>query len=179
MISIEGKLKISKTLKGNHFRYLQAFHSTKRISRSVQDLEDIPDPIRVNVGLPLGEECSFFVGRFSRASSIDHKICPTGQPSNWCPFYPEYNGNYLAVNPLAPDLRQGAFKFSNAEVLEVHNWLEYIINNFMSPWGYYLDGRLQIKSHNNYYLSDHQHDTIIIFNVKNNNISLLDLKAFV
>ncbi len=42
--------------------YLQRFNETRRMKRSVEALEQIPDPVSEAIGLPVGPDSAYFVG---------------------------------------------------------------------------------------------------------------------
>ncbi|MGD9728451.1 MAG: hypothetical protein AB7L09_02675 [Nitrospira sp.] len=94
-----------------------------------------PDPLREAVGLPVGQEGEFFVGEAGFRGQergddvVDGNRAPYTQPGLWCQWEPSGDGERLAWD--------GGEKFYKYEA-----WLAYIIDNFLSPWGYSLKGKV-------------------------------------
>ena len=86
-------------------------------------------------GLKNGEEGGYFVdaeghaGQDRDASIIDYNRPPKGQPGLWCQWIPNDEGTVIEWD--------GGEKF-----YEYEQWLEYIIDNFLKPWGYVLNGEV-------------------------------------
>lgn len=59
---IEGEFTITPRLIPAHSAYLTAFADTRRMRRDPAKAATIPDPIRLAIGLPLGDDACFFVG---------------------------------------------------------------------------------------------------------------------
>jgi hypothetical protein len=128
-----GKFNLDKPLTKAHGQYLLAFSNTRRMSRSVSICENMADPKREAVGLPLGKECEYFVGGLGYAgqdkddSILNHNSSPETQPGLWCQWIPNANGTAIVWD--------GCEKF-----YEYTAWIKYLIENFLGPWGYVLDG---------------------------------------
>lgn len=58
----EGKFQVTPTLKQSHRKYLTALSETRRMKRDPSEALQLPDPIRVSVGLSIGEDAAYFVG---------------------------------------------------------------------------------------------------------------------
>jgi hypothetical protein len=121
-------------LKPEHAAYLGAFSNTRRMRRDEGKAALLPDPTRVAVGLPIGAEAAFFVGggfhgRDHDDSVRDYNRPPQGQPGLWCRWEPDEDGTAIAWN--------GAEKF-----YYYIEWLEYLIEHFLGPWGYLLNGEV-------------------------------------
>ena len=94
-------------------------------------------PTRCRGGRPaLGPQAAYFVG--GRELSIlyddDPSILhcnepPRGQPGLWCKWVPNEDGPVLVWS--------GAEKF-----YDYVEWLTYLIEHFLAPWGYFLDGEM-------------------------------------
>ena len=58
----EGEFYFKKPLEKKHIAYLQAFANTRRMMRDGRIASEFSDPIRVNTGLPIGEDGCYYVG---------------------------------------------------------------------------------------------------------------------
>lgn len=93
------------------------------------------DPIRKKVGLPLGVNAEFFVGNTNDFGQeeikdiVDYNSPPVRQPGLWCQWTPNEDGTAIEWD-------QGEKFYSYVK------WLQYIIDNFLQPWGYKLNGRV-------------------------------------
>ncbi len=95
-------------------------------------MSNVPDSARVAVGLPLGEDCGYFVNQKwdeenDWISVIDYNLPPSGQPGLWCQWIPTSDGRGIQWN--------GGEKFYHYIA-----WLQYLIIHFLEPWGYLLNG---------------------------------------
>lgn len=127
--TFEGRFELDKSLKPEHLAYLKAFHDTRHMKWRTEIIEEIPNPIREAVGLPLGEDGGYFVA-FPIGSSewvTDYNHAPKGQPSLWCQWIPSEDGKYIQWD--------GDEKFYHFV-----GWLVYLIHHFLEPWGYILNG---------------------------------------
>lgn len=131
----EGSFLLDKRLKKSHLKYLQKFSETRRMKRDARKLKSVPDLVREAVKLPIGKHGAFFVGGKGMAgqehdlSIIDYNIPPNGQPSLWCNWIPDENGKSIVWN-------EGDAFYCYIE------WLQYLIDNFLLPWGYKLNGNV-------------------------------------
>jgi uncharacterized protein (TIGR02996 family) len=122
-------------LQAEHAEYLKQFAYTRRMKRNAKQARLLPDPVREVVGLPLGTEGAYFVGGLGfrgqedDASVIDHNKPPRGQPGLWCQWIPNEDGTAIVWD--------GVEKF-----YDYVRWLEYLIEHFLTPWGYLLNGRV-------------------------------------
>jgi uncharacterized protein (TIGR02996 family) len=118
-----------------HAAYLRQFSYTRRMKRDARKALHMPDPRRVAVGLQLGKEAAYFVGGQGhrgqdRDDSIrDYNKPPAGQPGLWCHWVPNADGTAIVWD-------KGEKFYSYVE------WLEYLIEHFLRPWGYLLNGRM-------------------------------------
>lgn len=96
----------------------------------------LPDPAREAVGLPIGKQGAYFVGgggdfgQANDASVIDGNAAPSGQPGLWCQWVPTQDNNGIEWD--------GGEKF-----YDYVEWLSYIIEHFLMPWGYVLNGEVE------------------------------------
>lgn len=126
-----GELKLSRPLSEAEAAYLEAFRTTRRMARDSKIAETFDDPLRLAVGLPIGIEGGFYVGNQANfgqgrdESIIDYNRPPSGQPGLWTQWQ-------CAGDTLKWD---GGEKFYNYV-----GWLEYIIDNFLAPWGIEVSG---------------------------------------
>ena len=131
-ISRSGQFTVSPPLTEEHAAYLHRFNQTRRMKRDSTLVTAMPDRNREAVGLPVGRQGGYFVGAAADDSSyrepsvVDANKPPSGQPGLWCPWAPtkDRTGIQLAGLP------------SNAK----GQWLRYIIDHFLKPWGYTVDG---------------------------------------
>ena len=129
----DGTFKLNKRLLDSEAIYLLEFSRTRRMKRNPAILQSIPDPARAAVNLPVGEEGCYFVNQKwdedSEVSVVNHNRPPETQPGLWCKWIPTADG--------------GGIKWSGAEKFyDYVEWLQYIINNFLKPWGYVLRGEV-------------------------------------
>jgi hypothetical protein len=131
----DGSFKLDKPLKAEHAQYLAAFNNTRRMKRNPVAAETLPDPVRKAVDLPLGPDAAYFVGgagfagQDPDASIVDYNLPPAGQPGLWCKWAPNKSGTAIEWD--------GAEKF-----YDYVEWLEYLVANFLKPWGYVLNGEV-------------------------------------
>ncbi len=127
-----GAFTCSPPLKPEHSAYLKAFRTTRRMKRDPRKAEELPDPEREAVGLPVGDEGGYFVGgsfigKDDDPSVLDPNTPPDGQPGLWCQWTPGRNGDTIEWD-------RGEKFYDYCE------WLEYLIAHFLNPWGYSLSG---------------------------------------
>jgi hypothetical protein len=137
--NFSGEFVLNNPLSSKHEEYLRKFASTRRMKRDASKTALRPDPVREAVGLPVGVDGGYFVGAggsFGQENMlgnpaaddvIDHNREPSGQPGLWCQWVPSHDGEAIEWN--------GGEKFYNYV-----EWLEYIIEHFLKPWGYVLNG---------------------------------------
>lgn len=127
----EGSFKLDRPLEPAQRAYLQRFSQTRRMKRDVGKLQDVADPTREAAGLPLGPEGAYFVGGglhgYDHPSVINGNEPPQDQPGLWCKWVSSEDGQEI--------IWSGAEKF-----YWFVEWLEYLIEHFLVPWGYVLNG---------------------------------------
>lgn len=138
-----GRFDLDRPLTPEQSAYLTRFSHTRRMGRIQVMLADRPDPERHAVGLPLGDEGEYFVGGEDRDayllpeepddfSVLDDSEPPPSQPGLWCDWVPTVGGWGIEWN--------GAEKFYGPEA-----WLYYLIQHFLRPWGYRLNGLVKLR----------------------------------
>ncbi|MEG4307349.1 hypothetical protein [Microcoleus sp. D3_18a_C4] len=129
----DGIFHLNKRLLDSEAIYLLEFSRTRRMKRNPAILQSIPDSAREAVGLPVGEEGCYFVNEKwdedSEVSVVNYNRPPKTQPGLWCQWIPTADGGGIQWN--------GMEKF-----YDYVEWLQYIINNFIEPWGYVLRGEV-------------------------------------
>lgn len=130
-----GQFDLDKPLSPVHADYLRAFSSTRRMKRNSDKTNERPDPVREMAGLPVGDEGGYFVGggdfhgQENTPDIREYNYPPSGQPSLWCQWTPTSDGTAIVWD-------EGEKFYDYVE------WLEYIIQHFLTPWGYKLNGRV-------------------------------------
>ena len=134
-----GRFDLDRPLTPEHKAYLACFAGTRRMKRVQIMLNDLPDSLRVSVGLPVGYEGEYFVAGeaagdlihdFDDPSVLDDSEPPADQPGLWCHWVPTADGIGIEWN--------GREKFYRHDA-----WLFYLIYHFLKPWGYTLNGQVQ------------------------------------
>lgn len=152
-----GQFKLDKPMLPEHVAYIRQFNETRRMKRKANVAETLPDPKRLAVKLPIGNEGAYFVGgtgfagQDNDASVLDHNAPPKGQPGLWCQWTATEDGQFIEWD--------GGEKFYN-----YIEWLQYIVDNFLIPWGYKITGTVE------WHGEDHGDMGRII--VKNNKITV-------
>ena len=165
-----GDFAIEPKLKPEHHAYLTQFSQTRRVARDAEKAEKLPDPIRIAAGLPVGLEGAYFVGNDSfRGQQSDESVIdgntPPGVPSS-TPFFkmssPSYNWymEWLAAKELGlrcggqpglwcqwiPNDDGTALEWDGGEKFyEYEDWLRYLIEHFLAPWHYTVNGEVEWK----------------------------------
>lgn len=146
----EGEFTLDRLLAPHHYHYLRQFNISRRMKRSIFLLHGQPDPMREAVGLPLGPEgayCVYFrpwgfhevTYRADPAfrDVLDFNEPPQGQPGLWCGWQPN-----LAGSAIVWDQREKFYHYVE--------WLRYLIQHFLAPWGYRLNGKVKWDSEDPY-----------------------------
>jgi hypothetical protein len=87
--------------------------------------------MREAVGLPFGPQGEYSLADMSEdfREAEDYNEPPSKQPGLWCNWSPSSDGTRLRWN--------GAEKFYHYT-----EWLTYLIQNFLQPWGYTVSGQI-------------------------------------
>ena len=139
--SFDGVFKLDKPLTPEHRAYLEAFAGTRRMQRNADKTATMPDSVREAVGLPVGDEGCYYVGMhddggFGQTTTpdiTDYNKEPKGQPGLWCKWIP-----CPADEPVHGIVWSGAEKF-----YYYTEWLVYLNEHFLRPWGYVLNGEVE------------------------------------
>lgn len=134
----DGSFEITPPLTPEQRAYIVKFSGTRRVRRDEAMTGERDDPVRAAVGLPVGEEGGYFVGADGyhgwdgggAVGVIDSNTAPAGQPGLWCQWVPSDDGAELGWD--------GGEKF-----YEYVEWLKYLVQHFLTPWGRTLDGTVQ------------------------------------
>lgn len=145
----DGQFTLDRPLNQEHHAYLTAFASTRRMTRDAKLAEARPDPLRAATGLPVGEEGGYFVGggrdgltlvevvlsagdfrgQEHTSDVVDYNCPPSGQPGLWCQWIPTDDGTAIVWD-------------DNEKFYYYIEWLQYIVEHFLTPWGYTLSGEV-------------------------------------
>lgn len=133
-ITFYGSFAIEPPLSKSHREYLLGFCGLRHTRRRIEALEGRSDPLREQVGLPLGEDGAFSLIEAPdyRAPEIIDYNRAAGQPGAYCFWTPTPTGDRLIWNG------QTAFR-------EPVKWLRYLIDTFLNPWGYRLTGAVRYQ----------------------------------
>lgn len=133
-----GRFNLDKALTPEHAAYLAAFAGTRRMARTASKTAQREDPVRVAAKLGVGPGGGYFVGEGGfRGQGEDLSASwedvtnsngpPSGQPGLWCQWVP--TEDLLGIE------WDGGEKFYGYQ-----EWLTYLIEHFLKPWGYVLNG---------------------------------------
>ena len=132
----QGQFNLTPKLNANQVEYLKQFVLTRRMKRNPQVAGDMQDPKREAVSLPIGKDGEYFVGGLGNSgqnrdeSIVEYNKPPSNQPSLWCQWTPSDAGDFIAWD-------EGEKFYNYIE------WLQYIIDNFLKPWGIVADGTVK------------------------------------
>lgn len=133
----QGSFAITPQMTNAHRAYINQFNRTRRMKRNPDKTVMLPDATREAVMLPVGVDGEFFVGSkedFGQDHTpdiLEYNSPPSTQPGLWCQWEVNEDGE------LAWD--EGEKFYNYVE------WLEYLIANMLSPWGYKLNGQVRWK----------------------------------
>lgn len=129
----EGEFVCSPKLNTDQVDYLNKLAQTRRMARDNSKLK-LSD-LNKRLGLGLGEQGEYYVhgggfgGQDREDSILDYNTPPRTQPGLWCQWAPTEDGEAIGWD--------GGEKFYN-----YINWIKYIIQNFLKPWGVVLNGEV-------------------------------------
>lgn len=138
--TFDGSFQLDHPLTEAQRNYLKAFARTRRMRRDAARTEQRPDPVRQAVALPVGPEGGYFVGEGGFRGQgeggfgvhpedvLDYNNPPQGQPGLWCQWVPTEDGQAIKWD-------------ENEKFYHYVEWLEYLIQHFLQPWGYVLNGQ--------------------------------------
>lgn len=151
-----GEFTLDKPLTATQVEYLNMFADTRRMKRDPTKLHLMKLEGKGNtrcfklleeLGLPIGGEGEFYCGtgccgQDHDSSIVEYNYAPGegkyndpikpegGQPGLWCQWVPSKDGYALEWN--------GSEKFYHYV-----EWLKYLIENFLKPWGYKVSGLVE------------------------------------
>lgn len=126
-INFSGGFEITPELRPRHLRYLKEFSEVRHMRRNNEKLFNIKDEVRTSVELGLGVDGEYFVESNNNGSILDYNEPPKTQPGLWCDWVPNELGDMIEHN-------------GNEKSSCYVEWIEYLIINFLQPWGYSLNG---------------------------------------
>ncbi len=132
----QGEFTVDPPLTPEHKAYLEQFAYTRRMKRDPAIAETLPDPLRIAVGLPIGVDGGYYVGssksncgQEETPGILAYNAPPAGQPQLWCQWVP------TSEDTIAWD--------ENEKFYDYKAWLYYLIEHFLKPWGYTLEGEVE------------------------------------
>lgn len=129
----EGQFDLDRPLDEAHATYLRSFSETRRMKRDAAVTHGRTDLTRASADLPVGIDGGYFVGEEGFAGQdrggdvLDGNNPPSGQPGLWCQW--TVGGGDQSI------VWDDGEKF-----YEYTAWLVYVIEHFLAPWGYTLNG---------------------------------------
>jgi hypothetical protein len=133
--SFHGHFSLDKPLAAEHKVYLEAFSDTRRMKRNSAKTEKMKDKRRKDAALPIGIDGGFYVGdqedfgQSKTSDVLDYNSPPAGQPGLWCQWVPTEDGMGMEWN-------------QSEKFYHYTEWLTYLIDNFLKPWGYVVNGNV-------------------------------------
>ena len=132
----QGSFALDKPLTKPHQDYLCEFSDTRRVTRDASKTANRKDPMRIAAGLRVGQQGAYFVGESGFSGQdhakdiVDYNNPPAGQPGLWCQWIPSDDGCRIKWD-------------GNEKFYAYTEWIVYLIDNFLEPWGYTLNGEVQ------------------------------------
>jgi hypothetical protein len=151
----KGSFTLDKPLTAHQKEYLNMFANTRRMTRDPVKIQAMRDAGKGNtrcfqlmdaLKLPIGHNGEFYCGtgmsgqdggHFNSStdnSVVEYNQAPGersgGQPGLWCQWNPSEDGTEIAWD--------GSEKFYHYT-----EWLEYLIDVFLKPWGYKVNGMVE------------------------------------
>lgn len=120
-----GTFTLDKPLTEAQRAYLVAFNEVGHYAHDQGVVECIHDPLLAAVGMPLGPQGAYIVSLEGRWNNG----LPRGVPNHYCQWRPTEDGTGIEWD-------QGEKFYDWAE------WLTYLVDHFLKPWGYVLNGRV-------------------------------------
>ena len=133
----KGTFTLDRPLTQEHANYLNKFNQTRRMLRDSNLAEMLPDPTRLAVNLPIGNDGEYFTGGsesndIKDKSILNHNAPPKSQPGLWCEWIPT-------------DTNDGIQWSDMEKFYHYVEWIEYIIKHFLQRWNYILNGSVTWK----------------------------------
>jgi hypothetical protein len=115
----DGDFTVTPPLRPEHRTYLEAFAGTRHMQPDAAETAKLPDPVREAVGLPVGEEGTYYVGD-DHHGVVDSNHPPAGQPGRRCQWRPPNEG--------------AAFGWDGGEKsYDYVAWLDYLMERCVRP----------------------------------------------
>lgn len=144
MLSLKGKLTIEGDMRDEHFKYLAMYGHMRHMKRNETYLLALRDQLRVDAGLPIGVEGRHYLGsNFALAVQCYHTVTDCNSP-------PEKVPSVLCPYHLYRELADGKYvwRCHNTSIEKPKEWIEYLITTYLAPWGYKLNGKIEIRDSN-------------------------------
>lgn len=156
-----GQFLLDSALTEEQRHYLAKFSDTRRMKRNSEKAGQVHAPLRLAVGLPIGQDGGYHVGGehhhdYRGDDIIDHNV-PPGQlvcnylAGNICEIYDANRALILTggCQPAlwckwTPNADGTAIVWDEGE--KFYNyipWIKYLIAHFLAPWGLKLNGSVQ------------------------------------
>jgi hypothetical protein len=132
----QGSFDLTPVLNADQVEYLKQFALTRRMKRNPEIASNRQDPKREAVSLPIGKDGEYFVGGLGYGgqnhddSIVEYNKPPSTQPGLWCKWIPSDAGDFIVW-----DEGEKFYKYIE--------WLQYIIDNFLKPWGIEANGTVK------------------------------------
>jgi len=123
----DGVFRLDRPLTAAHARYLTAFAKSRRVHLPPEAVSQLTDPIREAAGLPT---VPAYRVALPLGKPYDFNTPPKGQPGLWCQWRPTANATGIEWD-----------RCSN--FYDYVEWLQYLIDHFLKPWGYTLTGTVR------------------------------------
>lgn len=133
-----GRFQLSRILTHVEWNYINDFSETRRMKRNVEQLMETYEgrggfPFEDNTIDRAPEEIygvdgAYYIGE--DACIVDYNQPPQGQPGLWC--------QWVVTNDRSEIEWDGSEKFYNYT-----EWIEYIIEHFLKPWGVEVNGEVK------------------------------------
>lgn len=159
-----GKFEITPAMAPDHVRYIQRFADTRhhKYNQTTVAKRD-PDWEKHCYEGQFGEEGAYYT--FPDEESIqltirelmDYNIASRVCPSLWCNWSVTDDGKYL--------MWDGGEKF-----YRYTEWLEFLLEHFLAPWGYVLNGGVEFCD---------EHDKMGSITIEKNNVSVQDTEVHI
>jgi hypothetical protein len=107
--------------------YLNKFSDTRRMKRDTSKLILLEPNLKNGFNGTYGIDGEFYIGDDNKGL-IDHNLQPSTQPSLWCQWI----------------MKDGELQWDNGEKFYFYvEWLQYIIDNFLTVWDIKLNGNVE------------------------------------
>lgn len=161
-----GQFLLDRALTEDQRRYLAKFNDTRRMKRNSAKAGQVHDPLRLAVGLPIGQDGGYHVGGehhlYIGDDIIDHNVPAPGQlvcnllAGNMREIYDANQALILTGGcqpglwcQWTPNADGTAIVWDQAEKFYHYiPWIKYLIAHFLAPWGLMLNGSVQWEGEN-------------------------------